>query len=110
MFELLWDVLFYNIMKIGRTDSQGEPFHFFRIKDLHFFRHLLWRYDLSLLKDYLHSALQLLPVPLHAPQSLLSDHLYIPNEEARMRTTEGQEMIIVRAGHVLPENIREFTA
>jgi hypothetical protein len=57
-------------MKIGRKDSQGEPLHFLRIKDLHFFHLLLWRYDLSLVKDYLNSSLEAIKIDAFTPQLL----------------------------------------
>ena len=43
--------------KLLSVDSQSEPFRFISIKDLHFFKHLLRNYDLSLLKDYLTASL-----------------------------------------------------
>jgi hypothetical protein len=57
-------------MKIGRKDSQGEPLHFLRIKDLHFFHLLLYRYDLSLVKDYLNSSLEAIKIDAFTPQLL----------------------------------------
>jgi hypothetical protein len=97
-------------MKIGRTDSQGEPFHFIRIKDLHFFRHLLWRFDLSLVKDYLHNSLGMLSIEPELPYQLEGNFVYIPNEDAQIETDRGSPFMSIRAGHALCESITQFTS
>lgn len=66
--------------KVVRVDSlQGEPFRFIRIKDLHFFRHLLRNYDLSLVKDYLTAALSAISIEPHIPYYLCPQYVYVPS-------------------------------
>lgn len=98
--------------KVVRVDSlQGEPFRFIRIKDLHFFRHLLRNYDLSLVKDYLTTALSAIPIEPHVPYCLCPHYLYVPSQETPIKVTNvdgEQEAMVLRAGRPIPEWVCEF--
>jgi len=83
-----------------RLDSQAEHQRFFKMKDMYFFKALLKHYDLSLVKDYLQSAIK---IDYVTPSfSYCLDHskfVYIAADQCRTKCTGIDEIVVLQEGH-----------
>lgn len=75
---------------IRRTDSSGDVIHFFKIKDLLYFKELLMDYDLSIAREFLQSNIEIVQLSPFVEYIVQKDYRLIPSQNATICRGSGK--------------------
>lgn len=90
-------VLVYSLLPmIRRTDSQGDTIHFFKIKDLQYFKELLQGYDLSIVREFLQNNIDVVMLLPFVSYQTQFGYRYIPSQNGKVAKEENGEVLHLR--------------